>query len=186
MRSHKCEQMTRKRVQSGGYRESDVSVKPYGPHPIPAPGIGRRIGAAAELLGTRSSAYEVMQISSAALQRYIKEENAPPFDAMARLCLAAGVRLEWLATGIEPMRAGVGEPAPPPYGSQDARPDIGKLAEALSLIDQALVLTRRKASIEVRARLAAKAYTVLLEEGSVAAALRRIMESVETETGGSS
>lgn len=48
----------------------------------------------------------------------------PAFDAAARLCLAAGVRLHWLATGEEPMlmsaeqlvvAPGVAAPEPPPY-----------------------------------------------------------------------
>ena len=36
------------------------------------------------------------------LARYIRGENVPPFDVAARLCLAAGRSLEWLATGNTP------------------------------------------------------------------------------------
>jgi len=86
---------------------SYVESEPVGPKrpgvPFLREGIGTRIGKAAGLLGTRSSAYEVMGVSSATLQRYIAEETAPTFEAIARLCLAAGVRMEWLATGAEPM-----------------------------------------------------------------------------------
>lgn len=39
--------------------------------------------------------------STAQLQRYIREANMPPFDVAARLCAAAGVSMEWLATGVE-------------------------------------------------------------------------------------
>lgn len=72
--------------------------------PIPAPGIGRRIAQAADSLGSRTYACSVMGVSQAALQRYIKEENSPPFDALARLCINADHSLEWLATGEEPAK----------------------------------------------------------------------------------
>ena len=40
-----------------------------------------------------------MRVSPATLQRYVSEKNMPPFDVAARLCRAAKVRMEWLATG---------------------------------------------------------------------------------------
>ncbi len=43
-----------------------------------------------------------MGVSTDALARYIRGENMPAFEIAARLCLAAGVSLEWLATGKEP------------------------------------------------------------------------------------
>ena len=70
--------------------------------PIPAPGIGTRIAALSDLIGTREATAKAMGVSSAALQRYIREENTPPFDAAARLCRAAGARMEWLASAQEP------------------------------------------------------------------------------------
>jgi len=99
--------MTETDEKTGRYIESELmGSKPRGV-PFLREGIGTRIGKAASLLGTRSSAYEVMGVSSATLQRYIAEETAPTFEAIARLCLAAGVRMEWLATGEEPMLAAV-------------------------------------------------------------------------------
>lgn len=81
-----------------------------------------------------------MGVSSAALQRYIKEENEPPFAALARLCLTAGVRLEWLASGDGAMRleaAQVRDTTPPPYeASQSVRLD--ELRMALQLAAEAL------------------------------------------------
>ncbi|MFN3470529.1 MAG: helix-turn-helix domain-containing protein, partial [Novosphingobium sp.] len=38
------------------------------------------------------------------LRRYITEEQAPAFEVLARLALAQGVSLEWLATGNGQMR----------------------------------------------------------------------------------
>ena len=43
-----------------------------------------------------------MGVSVDALARYIRGENVPPFDVAARLCMAAGRSMEWLATGVEP------------------------------------------------------------------------------------
>lgn len=70
--------------------------------PIPAAGIGSRISAACERLGTRKNAASLLGVSVDSLARYIREENTPPFDVAARLCLASGQTMEWLATGIEP------------------------------------------------------------------------------------
>lgn len=107
----------------------------------------------------------------------------PAFDAMAGLCLATGVRMEWLATGEGPMLA---QETASGRHSQAVRPDAEKLAEALALIDQALALTHRKASREARAKLVAMAYDVLTEGDSVSDALRRIMQAVESTTQGAS
>jgi len=90
--------------KSATYGESDVTSGDGTPRPIPASGIGRRIGEIADLLGTRTAAFGAMGVSSSALQRYINEENVAPFDALARLCIAAGARMEWLATGEGPIR----------------------------------------------------------------------------------
>lgn len=73
-----------------------------------------------------------MGVSSAALQRYIKGENEPPFAALARLCAAADVRLDWLATGEGDMR----EPQAPDSPSQPVR--RAELTIALQLAFEAL------------------------------------------------
>lgn len=67
-------------------------------------GMGARIGQAADAIGTRELAARAMGVSQAALQRYVRGVNNPPFDALARLCLRAGIRMEWLATGEGPMQ----------------------------------------------------------------------------------
>jgi transcriptional regulator with XRE-family HTH domain len=72
--------------------------------PILAPGIGPRIKAVADILGTRAYAAKAAGVSDDMLYRYIREENPPSFAAMAGLAKAAGVRLDWLAFSEEPMR----------------------------------------------------------------------------------
>lgn len=122
------------RDKSASYGESDIAGSNRTLRPIPAPGIGHRIGQVASELGTRTSAYVVMDVSSAALQRYIKEENEPPFAALARLCGAAGVSLDWLATGDGDMRRSSETAAP--GASQMVRQDV--LMMSLQLATEAL------------------------------------------------
>ena len=141
--------------KTGRYIESELMGSKPREVPFLREGIGTRIGKAASLLGTRSSAYEVMGVSSATLQRYIAEETAPTFEAIARLCLAAGVRMEWLATGEEPMLASVedahrliddwnwGPPTKPPEQPERAPRAIEErdqrfLAAAIRIVDDRL------------------------------------------------
>ncbi len=91
-------------MESNSYGESDASGAKGTQGPIPSGGMGRRIADVADAVGTRKIAAEIMGVSVDALQRYIREENAPTFEALARLCLAANVRMEWVATGIGYMR----------------------------------------------------------------------------------
>lgn len=69
-------------------------------------GIGSRIGLIADLYPTRTAAAAAAGISVISLRRYITEEQAPAFEVLARLALAQGVSLEWLATGNGQMRKG--------------------------------------------------------------------------------
>lgn len=146
------------------------------------PGLGHRIGMAAKRIGTRRYASNVTHISPAALQRYIKEENAPTFDVAARLCAAADVRLDWLATGEGPMT--IVDIAAPAVDSKlsSSRLDETKLTEALATIDQALTMTQRRTTPLIRARLAVMAYRILTEEASAATILGRIMQAVDSAT----
>lgn len=163
--------MTKK---SGSYGESDVEKSNQTGRPIPTSGIGQRIGEVAALLGTRTSAYQVMGVSSAALQRYIKEENVPPFDAVARLCVAAGVSLDWLATGEGPMK---GSEAAPQLGSQVARLDFGTLRAAVEVLDRVLEDVDATTDAAGRAELVVAIYE-LLEQGSALDAAQRVVASM--------
>lgn len=62
-------------------------------------GWGARVKAVADLLGDRKSAAAIGGVSADSLARYIREEVQPTFEAVARLCAAARVRMEWIATG---------------------------------------------------------------------------------------
>lgn len=72
---------------------------------ILASGIGTRIDAASRKVGTRKNAAIAAGVSDDMLYRYIREQSAPSFEAMVGLAKAAGVSLEWLASGEEPKPA---------------------------------------------------------------------------------
>lgn len=163
-------------------KNPDTSMPHPVPTSIPAPGIGHRIGLTAGLLGTRRYASNVACISSAALQRYIKEENAPTFDAAARLCAAADVRLDWLATGEGPMEISDTSASSMDGEFSSSHPDETRLTEALATIDQALNMTQRRTTPQVRARLTVMAYRLLAEEASTATILSQIMQAVDAAT----
>ncbi|MDH4120469.1 MAG: helix-turn-helix domain-containing protein [Deltaproteobacteria bacterium] len=78
-------------------------------------GFGDRISAVSRQIGSRLGAAQAAGVSADSLQRYIRGEVHPSFMAMARLAEAAGVSLEWLATGqgtMERAPAGI-EPTGP-------------------------------------------------------------------------
>jgi transcriptional regulator with XRE-family HTH domain len=100
-------------------------------------------------------------ISNAALQRYVSEENMPPFDVIARLCAATGVRMEWLAWNKAPMKEGPGVSETAPQSqSQAVRYDV--LTVAIQLAEEAL--EGRTLPTEKRAELVGLIYE-MLEEG---------------------
>src|SRR5881296_2265137 len=61
--------------------------------------LGRRIEAVVDRFKTRKAAAEHAGITPEQLARYIRGENQAGFLTLARMAMAAGVSLEWLATG---------------------------------------------------------------------------------------
>lgn len=143
--------------------------------PIPSPGIGTRIGAVAELIGTRKSAASAGGVSADALQRYIREENAAPFEVLARLCAAAGASLDWLSTGKGAMR--LTDRAHQVPASQDRRPDPETLKAAVEVLERALETAGATTDAAGRAELLVAVYE-LLEHGSALDAAERIVASM--------
>jgi transcriptional regulator with XRE-family HTH domain len=119
------------------------------PVPILEAGIGTRIAQAADRLKSRADAAMAMGVSPAALQRYIKEQNMPPFDAVVRLCAATGIRLEWIASGK-------GEEISRLADSQPLRASAERLGQAIYVLDG--VLAQMGATMES----ADKAETLLM------------------------
>ena len=97
----------------------------------------------------------------------------PPFDVIARLCLAANVRMEWLATGEGEMR----REAAPELGSQGARLDFAKLRAAVEVLDRVLEDVDATTDAAGRAELVVAIYE-LLEQGSALDAAQRVVTSM--------
>jgi len=135
--------------------------------PIPPQGIGRRIAAIVDALGTRRFAAETMGVSPDALQRYMRDENNHTFDAVARLCLAANVSMEWLATGIGEMRSNPWEPASD-KASQSTRLDREILREAVKLLQAIYDLVGVRYDVEQDPDLLVETYSFLADhDGNV-------------------
>lgn len=75
-----------------------------------AQGIGGRIKAAADAIGSRKRAARLAGVPDDMLYRYMREETPPRFKAVVSLAHAAGFSLDWMATGRPPAMA-LGEPA---------------------------------------------------------------------------
>lgn len=136
--------------------------------PIPAKGIGTRISSACDRLGTRKSAATVSGVSVDSLARYIKEDAMPPFDVAARLCLGAGVSMEWLATGIEPAETA---------GPSTSQPvSLQNLTLALQLVDEVLSAKALPMPAPDKAELTL-AVAELLEEGVPEATVLRFVRA---------
>lgn len=104
-------------------------------HPGSLSQLGRRLSAVLDEIGTRRKAADVANRSTDQLAKYEKGLTEPPFSAIASLCLAAGVRMEWVATGIGEMHNNPWEGAQG-GNSQPLRPD--ELTIALQLASEAL------------------------------------------------
>lgn len=65
--------------------------------------LGRRIQVVCDRLGSRQKAATAAAVSPAQLARYISGKNNPTLDKIVALAKAAGVSIEWLATGEGPM-----------------------------------------------------------------------------------
>lgn len=74
-------------------------------HPSSPAELGRRLSAVLDKIGTRRKAAQIAGRSTDQLSKYEKGMAEPPFSAVASLCLEAGARMEWLATGEGAMQA---------------------------------------------------------------------------------
>lgn len=136
--------------------------------------LGRRITTIANRFPARRDAAKAAGVSVDSLQRHMRGENVPAFDAAAGLCLAAGVRMEWLATGSGPMLESEAR-----RGSQSVQPDPTTLQNALELIDRALPLLHRTTDASGRAHLVGVAYKIFAAHKSAADALQEIVQAIE-------
>lgn len=138
--------------------------------------IGTRISDVCGRLGRREDASDVMGVSLAALQRYIRGENMPPFEAVARLCKAANVSMEWVATGDGSMAENPWKGAPD-HVSQSARLDRETLRQAADVLEKALEVANASTDSAGRAELLVAIYE-LLEQGAAREAAERVVATM--------
>lgn len=98
--------------------------------------LATRMAMVVDLFDTKSMAAKTAGLSPEQLARQVKGLNRPFFDSVARLALAKGVSLDWLATGAGPMylreraEAAGGETAPFDPGGEVL---LGNLVTGLEL-----------------------------------------------------
>lgn len=165
-----CPKPPKIRDGSVGYSGTGTPERESEPRSDSLAGIGTRISAAAKAMGSRIRAAEAMGISTDSLQRYIREEVQAPFAPVARLALASGVSLQWLATGAGPQRA-----ADEAASSQELSADT--LSIALELVDD---LVRRSVGWLPR-RDYAELVLLVLAMRREQLAIPRILAIVEAE-----
>lgn len=149
--------------------------------------LGSRLSAVINYFGSRQKASSVAQRSSDQLAKYVKGTAEPPFSAVARLAVAAGMSLDWVATGnLDSVQA----PAQPRQ-SHDLNLDSDKLAEAIEAVDAALEALNSDLSPAARARVAVAVYRRQAESPRqlspaelVSLTLRSIQEAVADESKG--
>lgn len=146
--------------------------------------LGSRLQLVLDHFPNRRSASSVAGISVDQLNAYVKGRNSPPFLVVARLALAAGVRLDWLATGegsMHPKARQDGQVAPVPTSDLFYDEDL-----LIEIIESGEIFVKQN-NLKVRdprikARLIATLYRHacrrrLLATGAEARQLRRIAES---------
>lgn len=140
---------------------------------VPAPELERRISALVSLFKSRTEAASICGMSTDQLARYEKG-GTPSFVPLAKLAIAKGVRLEWLATGQGDMH---GPETASEQGSQGARLDVGTLRAAVEVLDKALTDVDATTDAAGRAELVVAIYE-LLEQGSALDAAQRVVASM--------
>jgi transcriptional regulator with XRE-family HTH domain len=93
-------------------------------------GVGARISAAIDEIGSQALAAHAAGVSVSTLQRYVRGDVAAPFKALAGLAREAQVSLDWLATGEGRRKAGLAgaRPAAARHGAH-AQEDSGTIEE---------------------------------------------------------
>lgn len=85
------------------------------------------------------------------IHRYAQGKSEPPVTAVAALAAAAGVRVEWLATGRGPMRDGVAEGRAETASTPAAAPHRTD-ARLLSRLTERILAVYREAGTEIAVR----------------------------------
>lgn len=117
-------------------RRPDASQQDGCDHPTYATEVGCRLGTVISLYPTKKAAADMAGISPDQLTRYVKGQNAAPFEVLARLAGAKGVSLDWLATGEGTMLVVAGPQKSGTVGAHKERDQdlYGRVLEAISAV----------------------------------------------------
>lgn len=173
--------MERKKHQVGTRQQVGTSVPTY--PQVGTQQVGTRIAEIADLFGERKIAAQFMGVDADTLRRWISGESKAPFLPLARLCLAVGRSLDWLAIGEDDGQASL--PASVETHEQSAdyitnEVDQGILARALETVEEALALAGKEVGIERKAGIVAAVYGALARPGGAAdhAEIMRLIRSM--------
>lgn len=149
---------------------------------VPAPELERRISAVIGLFKSRTEAASVCGMSTDQLSRYEKG-GTPSFPPLARLAIAKGVSLEWLATGEGGMLLSASQTASD-GASQALRLEPETLESSIAAVDAGLGALDVTLQAGDKARLVMVVYRRLVERQLqpaevVAAVLQSIKNAVK-------
>jgi len=145
--------------------------------------VGTRIKEVANLFPTREIAAKVAGIDSETLNRWFKGTNKPSFLGVAKLCLATGRSLDWLAIGEDMDRPHQAVQIETREQSADYIAngvDQATLARAIEAMEEALALAGKEVGIERKAGIVAAVYGALARPGGAAdhAEIMRLIRSM--------
>lgn len=133
------------------------------------PELGTRIGRVAEKVGGQARTAEMMGVSLSQLKRYIAGTNQATFDAVAKLSQNAGVCLDWLAFGDEPMLVSErcrGQAQPAPSATSSGQPILDELLMTVVISTTENWLERQKLDVkpDEKAKLFLAIYRLMLRK----------------------
>lgn len=161
----------------GKSAKSDKAVEPGHLRPGSEAELGQRIRRLVELIGSREKAAKIAGVSKGQISRYVTAETTKvPLEPLLRLCEASGARIEWLATGRDPMLEGAA------VQDEAARYSLGETFEArierLQEVNSAVLRVSRelghRVSYDVLARIQGVAYASGLDEEAIAQLVRMV------------
>ena len=139
--------------------------------------LSHRIAQLVDLVGSRAKAAEVAGVSTEQIARYVRGEVPKvPLEPLLRLCEASGARIEWLATGRDPMLEGAA------VQDEAVKYSLGETFEArierLQEVNSAVLRVSRElghqVSYDVLARIQGVAYASGLDEEAIAQLVRMV------------
>ncbi len=138
----------------------DTNIQGKVLNPASYSGLGTRIKKLADFLGGKKEMARLANVSEVQIYRYINEENTPNVNIIVTLARAAGVSIEWLATGVGPMaQAALREPSQDmEKASSLAKVDVKLLTGILVRIEKAIESENLNFDSDTRASIAARLY----------------------------